>query len=266
MTDVLGAFLVVDWTVFSIAFLMIVFAAIAQGSLGVGFGIVSAPILAILDPSLVPGPLLVLAVTTSALVALRDRRDFRLGNLAYALAGRIPASVLGGLTASLLSPRMFLLVFGGLVLLAVLLSLSGLRFAPTKRSLFVAGLASGYMGTITSVGTPPMAIVYQHSPGAEVRANMSAFLVAGGLASILSLALFGAFGWHDLLLSIKLLPALLIGTLLSKPVSRFVDKGWMRPAMLVLCAAASALLLFRALNGAGGVEAAGLLEAARPFV
>lgn len=250
----LSSLLVVDWTVFVIAFLVIIVAAMAQATIGVGFGIVSAPILAILDPSLVPGPLLVLAVTTSAIVAVRDRRDFQLGQLGYALAGRIPASLLGGLTASLLSPRMFLLLFGTLILLAVLLSLTGLRFAPTKRSLFGAGLASGYMGTITSVGTPPMAIVYQHSPGAEVRANMSAFLVAGGLASIVSLALFGEFDWSDLLLSLKLLPALVIGTMLSRPLTRFTDQGWMRPAMLLLCAAASALLLFRALSG--DVEAA----------
>lgn len=247
MTGLLESLATVDWTVFTIAFVVIIAAAIAQGAIGVGFGIVSAPILAILDPSLVPGPLLVLAVTTSAIVAVRDRRDFRLGNLVYALSGRIPASLLGGLTASLLSPRMFLLVFGVLVLLAVVLSLSGLRFAPTRRSLFWAGIASGYMGTITSVGTPPMAIVYQHSPGAEVRANMSVFLVVGGVVSILSLALFGAFGWGDLLLSAKLLPALVIGTWLSRPVSRRVDKGWMRPAMLVLCAVASAILLARAL-------------------
>lgn len=263
MTDLLSALFVVDWTVFTIAFAVIVFAAIAQGSLGVGFGIVSAPILAILDPTLVPGPLLVLAVTTSAIVAVRDRRDFLLGNLAYALAGRIPASILGGLTASLLSPRMFLFVFGVLVLMAVVLSLIGLRFAPTKRSLFAAGLASGYMGTITSVGTPPMAIVYQHSPGAEVRANMSVFLVVGGIVSILSLALFGAFGWADLALSLKLLPALVIGTWLSKPVSRYVDGGWMRPAMLLLCAAASALLLFRALSGPGDTAQADLLHVLR---
>lgn len=266
MTELLAPFIVIDWTVFTVAFLVIILAAIAQGSIGVGFGIVSAPILAIIDPSLVPGPLLVLAVTTSAIVAVRDRRDFRLGNLAYALAGRLPASLLGGLTASLLSPQMFLLVFGSLILIAVLLSLSGLRFAPTKRSLFGAGLASGYMGTITSVGTPPMAIVYQHSPGAEVRANMSAFLVVGGLASILSLAIFGAFDWGDLTISLKLLPALLIGAWLSKPLSRYMDAGWMRPAMLVLCAVASALLLIRALSGDTGVADAALAWAAATAV
>ncbi|NBB83683.1 MAG: TSUP family transporter [Alphaproteobacteria bacterium] len=244
----LTAFLVLDWSVYAVAFGVIILAAIAQSTIGVGFGIVAAPILAVLDPSLVPGPLLVLAMTTSLMVAIRDRRDMRLGNLGFALAGRIVFSILGALTASLLSPRAFLLVFATLVLIAVALSLSGWRAPPNRRNLFLAGCASGYMGTITSVGTPPMALVYQYSPGPEVRANMSAFLVAGALVSILSLAAFGEFTWTELALSVKLLPALVVGFWLSRPITRFTDRGWMRPAMLVLCVAASALLFARGLG------------------
>ncbi|MEM7444989.1 MAG: sulfite exporter TauE/SafE family protein [Pseudomonadota bacterium] len=251
MTD-LVAYLVVDWPVYLIAFTTVVVAAVAQASIGIGFGVVSAPILAILDPALVPGPLLILGVLTSLIVGIRHRQHFHLGKLGYALSGRVLASILGGLTASVLSPQLFLLVFASLMLAAVAISLSGLHFAPTPRSLFVAGAASGYMGTITSVGAPPMAIVYQHSPGGEIRANMSAFLVSGGTVSIIALAAFGAFGWSDIVLSLKLLPALLIGTWLSRPVARFFDTGWMRPGMLGLCVAASILLLWRALSGEFG--------------
>jgi hypothetical protein len=239
----------VDWPVFAIAFLVVIAAAAAQSAIGIGFGIVAAPILAVVDPVLVPGAVLVLAVLTSLIVAVRDRANFSLGNLGYALAGRILFSVLGGLTASLLSPEAFLLVFGALILAAVGLSLTGLRVAPTRRNLFLAGCASGYMGTITSVGTPPMAIVYQYAPGAEVRANMSAFLTVGGFISILSLAGFGAFGIGDLLLSLKLIPAMLIGYWLSPFLQRYTDRGWMRPAMLGLCMAAAALLLARGAIG-----------------
>lgn len=244
----LADFMVLDWTVYTIAFLTIIVAAVAQSTIGVGFGIVAAPVLAVLDPVLVPGPLLVLAMLTSLLVAVRDRRDMRFGNLGFALGGRVVASVFGALTASLLSPQAFLLVFATLIMLAVGLSLSGWRIAASNRNLFFAGAASGYMGTITSVGTPPMAIVYQYSPGAEVRANMSAFLVAGALVSILSLAAFGEFTWTSLALSVKLLPALVLGFWLSGPIKRFTDRGWMRPAMLVLCAAASAVLFARGLS------------------
>ena len=77
---------------------------------------------------------------------------------------------------------------------------------------------------------------------------MSAFLVAGALISILALAMFGEFTWTHLALSVKLLPALVLGFWLSGPIKRFTDRGWMRPAMLVLCAAASAMLFVRGLS------------------
>lgn len=232
-----------DLSVYAISFGVIIIAAIAQSSLGVGFGVVAAPILALIDPAMLPGPLQVLAMLISLMVVVRDRRDLRFGHLSYALAGRILASILGALTASLLGEREFMILFAVLILLAVALSLSGRRVAPTRGNLFLAGSASGYMGTITSVGTPPMALVYQYSPGAEVRANMSAFFSIGALVSIISLMGFGAFDRTEMVFAVTLIPALIVGFLLSGYVKPYTDNGWMRPAMLVLCVLASLTLL-----------------------
>ena len=185
---------VLDWPSLLLAFVVVVVAAAAQAALGVGFGIVAAPVLAVVDPELVPGTVMVLGTLTALFVAVRERAAFQFANVGYALAGRVLFSLLGALTASLLSPQSFLLVFAALILAAVGLSLSGLRVEPTRRNLFLAGSASGFMGTLTAVGTPPLAIVYQYAPGAEVRANLSAFFAVGGFISILSLAGFGAFG------------------------------------------------------------------------
>jgi uncharacterized membrane protein YfcA len=240
---------VVDWPGLVLALAVVVVAAGAQAALGVGFGIVAAPVLAVVDPALVPGTVMVLGTLTALTVAVRERASFHFANVGYALAGRVLFSLLGGLTASLLPPRLFLLVFAALILAAVGLSLSGLRVAPTRRNLFLAGSASGFMGTLTAVGTPPLAIVYQYAPGAEVRANLSAFFAVGGFISILSLAGFGAFGLHDLALSLQLLPAMLVGYLLSPLLARHTDRGWMRPAMLALCVGAAALLTVKGVAG-----------------
>ena len=241
----LAALVPLDWSIYAFAFVVIVAAAVAQSALGVGFGVVAAPILAVIDPALVPGTVMILGSLTAAVVALREPIGWSGGSLGYAMLGRIIFSVIGGLVASLLSPRLFLLVFAGLILLAVALSLSGLRIVPTRRNLFLAGSASGLMGTITSVGTPPLALVYQHAPGAEVRARLSAFFAVGGLISILSLAAFGELGRADLVFSLTLLPAMLVGYLLSPLLARHTDRGWMRPAMLALCVAAASLLLVK---------------------
>ena len=53
------------------------------------------------------------------------------------------------------------LLFGGLILLGVCLSLSGLRLPPIRGVLVGAGALSGVMGTVASIGGPPMALLYQ---------------------------------------------------------------------------------------------------------
>ena len=46
----------------------------------------------------------------------------------------------------------------------------------------IAGLLSGFMGTITSVGGPPMAMVYQNMPGPKVRAGFMLIPISAGSA------------------------------------------------------------------------------------
>lgn len=245
-----------DWTVLALASAVIVVAATAQAALGIGFGIVAAPVLAVIDPALVPGPVMALGTLVALIVALRERASVALAGLGPALAGRILFSLLGGLAAGALPAALFPLVFAALILAAVALSLSGLRVEPTRRNLFLAGSASGFMGTLTAVGTPPLAIVYQHAPGAEARASLSAFFAIGGAVSMLSLAAFGAFGRADLVLGLALAPAMLAGYALSPLLARRTDRGWMRPAMLALCVGAAAVLL-----ADGAVEVLGAVAA-----
>ena len=116
---------VLDWPSLLLAFVVVVVAAAAQAALGVGFGIVAAPVLAVVDPELVPGTVMVLGTLTALFVAVRERAAFQFANVGYALAGRVLFSLLGALTASLLSPRLFLLVFASA-------RKKGNRFLPTR--------------------------------------------------------------------------------------------------------------------------------------
>ena len=66
----------------------------------------------------------------------------------------------GGLLAvaviSSLRPEPLAVLFSVSILLAVAMSLLGWRVAASTASLAVAGAASGFMGTITSAGAPPL--------------------------------------------------------------------------------------------------------------
>ncbi|HRB01896.1 MAG TPA: hypothetical protein PLP26_00940, partial [Ilumatobacteraceae bacterium] len=58
---------------FVLACVIVVVGACVQGSLGFGLGLIGAPVLALLDPDLVPVPLLMLALLLTIAVSFRER-------------------------------------------------------------------------------------------------------------------------------------------------------------------------------------------------
>lgn len=233
--------------IYAAAFACVALAAAVQGSTGLGFGLLAAPVLGMMDPAFVPGPLLALAFLISVLQAAREWRSIDSTKLLVALCGRIPASFLAGLSISLMPASAFGATFSVLVLAAVGLSVAGPRIRTTPGALFTAGAASGYMGTLTSIGAPPMAIVLQNAAGPEVRSTMGAFFVVGAAFSIAALALFGHFGRTEMILTAYLAPAVPVGFVLSFWGRRAVDRGRVRPILLGLSAVSALLLLAKSL-------------------
>ena len=222
---------------------VVAIAATLQGSTGIGFNMFAAPIVALIEPAFLPGPLLLLAAMVSLGVMLREFRAIDVRGVCYSLAGRLPASFLAGYSMALAPPSGFAFFFSALVLAAVGVSIAGGTVHPSRKNLLLAGVASGYMGTITSIGAPPMALIYQHSPGPRVRATISAFFVVGVVFSLGALATFGHFGAAHVIMSLQLIPSLLIGFLVSGPMARFVDKGRVRVAVLSISTLSALVLL-----------------------
>lgn len=220
-----------------------------QGSVGFGFGAFAAPLLAIVDMRLVPGPLLVTALGITLLVAWRERHGLHLAEVGWAVGGRVPGTALGAVAVAMLPTRGLVIVLALTVLFAVGVSLTTVRVARTSRSLLAAGVASGAMGTATSVGAPPMALLYQDAPGATLRGTLSGFSLLGAAGSLVGLWLVGALGRAEVRAGLLMVPPMLVGYALSAVVARRLDRGWTRPAVLVLCAASSLFLLVRELVG-----------------
>ena len=139
------------------------------------------------------------------------------------------------------------LVFGSLVLAAVLLSMSGWRVLPTARNLLTAGFASGYMGTLTSIGAPPLAIAYQHDSAASMRATMAAYFVIGSAFSLLVLALFGKFSAHEAIAGTVFRPPLLAGFGISGHIVRRMNDRRARVAVLWLSGLSALALIAKTL-------------------
>ena len=78
------------------AALLVVFAgAVVQAGLGMGFGLAVAPILALLDPVLVPVTALFLGTATSIFGAMKERENIVWRQVDSALSGRLGGIFLG---------------------------------------------------------------------------------------------------------------------------------------------------------------------------
>jgi len=218
-------------------------AACIQGAAGFGMALLAAPLLTLVDRSFAPAPLVLAVLPLSLLVAQRDWAHLDRKGLAWAIGGRLPGVVLGGVAAALLSQDTLALVLGLGVLVAVGLSMVTARLQPTPRTLVSAGFASGFMGTTTSIGGPPMALVYQRSDGPAFRSTLAIYFAAGAVMSLTALAFAGRVGAHELRLGLLLWPGVVLGFLLSKPLTRYLDDGRTRAMVLAISAAAALLLI-----------------------
>lgn len=218
-----------------------------QSSIGFGLGLISVPLLVLFRPDFIPGPLLFSALILTLLLALRDHSSIHFQGVKWAVPGRIVGAFFGVCILNVIPESGLSLLFGIMVLLAVLISFRGLKLHIRPGNLFTAGAFSGLMGTISAIGGPPMALVYQNQKGPEIRGTLSSIFVFGTIISLFSLAVIGRFGLHEIRLGLELLPGVLLGFLVSRYTSRLLDKGMIRPAVLTASAAAGIMVLLKSL-------------------
>jgi uncharacterized membrane protein YfcA len=221
--------------------------AAVQASVGFGLGLIAAPVVALVDTRLVPGPMLFAAVPLTVVVVLHERGSLDVGGIRWAVVGRIPGTLLGVYAVALLPERALVVVFCLAILTGVVLSVVGWHLHPKPGTLLGAGLASGFMGTVTSIGGPPMALVYQRDAGARLRSTLAVYFMVGAMFSLLMLVVAGQFGPTDLGLGLLLLPGAALGFAASRLVAPWLDRGYTRWAVLGFSAASSLFLLGREL-------------------
>jgi uncharacterized protein len=228
---------------YGIALAAVIVGAVAQGSVGFGFGMLAAPILALVDEELVPGAVLLLGFTVALVIAWNERGALDWLGIRWALVGRVLGTLAGVYAVSRLDHDAMAIALGVIVLLAVAISLTGWHVRPTTSTLVGAGLMSGVMGTLTSVGGPPMALVYQREEAAKLRSTLAGFFVFGASVALLALTLSGELSKRQVVDGAVLLPGLLVGLALSRILTPYLDRGWTRVAVLTLSTATATALV-----------------------
>ncbi len=229
---------------------IIFLAACLQASSGFGMGMLAAPVIAIIDPALLPATLILLALLVTVMVTVTERQSLDLRGTGWALAGRLPGSIVGAWLVAVSSKEGLAWVVVAVVLTGLVLAGRGWAPRPRRVNLIAAGAASGIMGTATSIGGPPMALVWQGHEGPRLRGTMSAFFMVGSIISMTMLWLAGAVTPHMLVLALWMVPAVVAGYAASRYVNRFLNPRRLRALALGASALGSVLLILQLLLAA----------------
>lgn len=235
------------WLVAILALTVLLGAAV-QGLVGLGVGLVAAPVATILVPEMMPGLLLWLAVGMPLVTLAREHQAVDWRGLAWSVPARIPGTALGVWLVTRFSERELGIAVGVMVLLAVSLTVKTLRIPVNRGTLMTAGFVSGTTGTATSIGGPPIALLYQHRDPLEIRCTLAVYFVVGAALSLVGLGLAGSLDAQELLLALFLVPCLLGGFAVSGGLRRRVDSTHIRVAVLGVCGTSALLLLVRSLG------------------
>jgi uncharacterized membrane protein YfcA len=222
--------------------------ACLQASTGFGLGMLAAPVIAMVEPALLPATLILLALLVTVLVTARERQHLDLRGTGWALVGRIPGSFLGAWLVALLSREGLAWVVVTVVLAGLLLAARGWAPRPVRTNLIVAGAASGIMGTATSIGGPPMALVWQGHDGPRMRGTMSAFFMVGSTISMAMLWIAGAVTAEMLALALWMVPAVVGGFAASRFVNRLLNPRRLKALAIGASALGSVLLVVQLIS------------------
>lgn len=237
----------IQFQIIAAVFAVVVLGAFIQATLGLGFGPVVAPILFLISPDLVPALVIMLGMSSAigGIIGQMEKVDF--GEVGIALVGRLFGVVGAGYVLSLVdNTREFAIVFATALLVTIAISLANIRFALTPRNITIGGFLSGLLGTVTAVGSVPMALLYQHEDPAKARTTMNTFFAVGVLMSLAALWYAGFFGLKHVIYAVFLMPGVVIGAMISRRVTGYTDKRYRR-LVLWFAAIASSVILLQAL-------------------
>ena len=236
-----------QWVVL-IGGLVILAGSVVQGSIGLGISQVAAPILMIIDPGLMPGSMILVAALLPVITLFREHADIDWLGLAWAFPGRLIGTALGGWLVVVVSSDVLGFVLATMVLAAALVSLVNWRPQPRPGNLLAAGFLSGVGATATSIGGPPIALVYQNQHPAVVRSTLAVYFLVGNIFSIGALLAVGQLTARQGQFALIFLPFVIAGFALAVWLRRYLDLNKTRAAVLGLSVISSLVLIARAVT------------------
>jgi uncharacterized protein len=207
--------------------------ATVQGSVGFGMNLVSVPVIALVLPKALPVTVIVLGIPIAMGMVHYERHAIDRPGVGWIMAGRVPGTIIGAWVVATVSTAILQGLAGAIVLVLVVASVASPPLRVCRETQVAAGLVSGVTGTAAGIGGPPLALLYQRHPGPTMRSTLAAAFFFGTLLSLVTLVIARQVGADQILLGVGLAPVVVAGSVVGRRLHRFLERGWLRPAVLV---------------------------------
>lgn len=238
-----------------IAILAVIFiAALLQGAVGFGFGLVAMPLLALVMDAPAAAALVALSsATLSGAMLIRNRKAVHFeeaAGLILAAAAGVPL----GVYVLAHAPRQPLLIGLGLIVAAFsVFSLAQARPFEIKnrRWRFLAGFLGGVLGGAYNISGPPVVLygAMRRWPPERFLAVTQAFFLPISLMVASGHFIAGLWTKETLTLYAAALPGILVASLLGARLARRFSPAALSKAVYGLCAALGAMIVVTNLGG-----------------
>ena len=223
--------------------MLILAGTITQGTIGFGLGTIATPIIALIRPELVPTLILLLALCISSYTLARTYHETSWRVVGISSLARIPGSLVGAWAIASLSPNGLSIFIGCAVLFAMTLSSLGWSPRPTTLNTLIAGVASGILGTSTSIGGPPMALIMKRFDPDRTRGTLAGTFVLGTLVSLIILAFSGQISSTQMGAAAAYLPLVIVGLIAANHLNQFIDRNLLNRIVLIVAISAALMLI-----------------------
>ena len=225
----------------------IALAGVVQASAGLGFAMVANPLLALINIAYLPGPMLFANLYLSSAILWREGPSLERREMPPLLIGLLLGTVIGALVLTQIAAESLGLVFGIIILAAVLLSLVSPVLPLTRRNILFGATAGGVTGIVAAMHGPPLVMLYQREEAAKIRATFATLFVVGCTMALIGLWLSGRFGLTEVWMGFSLLPGIAVGFLIGRLIAVRVTQEMARAAMLLISGIGGFALLLKSL-------------------
>lgn len=223
-----------------------VLGGLVQGILGFGASYVLVPVLALWRPELLPASVVIGVLPLNLAMALRARHATPWAGVARLTVSRLPGIGIGALVVAVVSPQMLATVVGITLLLAVASSAVTTSPPVTPHRQRMAGVVSGFTGTVAALAGPPIALLYRGADGERLRATLPAVWAIGAIPTLVALGAVGQLRLQHSLAGLVLSACLVLGLRLGMPLAGRIGRRSLRVPVLAWAGIGAFLALMRA--------------------